>query len=342
MSETAPLYALSHIQHGYGRGFNLSIPEFSIEHKTSVGLVGPNGCGKSTLLRILSFLEAPNTGGILFDGRKVEGDLVDLRNQVTLVLQEPYLLKRSVFENVAYGLRIRGEKHNLRDRVHEALDWVGLSPELFAGRRWYELSGGEAQRVSVASRLILRPRVLLLDEPTASVDTHSAQLIQKAIRDIRTRFDTTIVIASHDRAWLSNITDSIIRIHKGRIVGTGVENIITGPWSADRDNLWSKDIGDGNRIYAAKPPEEHAVAVLHPWDIMIATEQPSAISAQNILPGEIRQLTSARENGRIQIEVQVPGIVLTCTVTDHAVESLSLLPGRKVFVVFKASSLSWQ
>ncbi len=342
MSETVPLYALSNVQHGYGREFNLVIPEFYIEQKTSLGLVGPNGCGKSTLLRILSFLETPNTGELSFEGIKTGTDLADLRNQVTLVLQEPYLLKRSVFENVAYGLRIRGKKHNLKDRVHEALDLVGLPPKTFAGRHWYELSGGEAQRVSVASRLILRPKVLLLDEPTASVDTHSANLIQKAIIDIRNRFDTTIIIASHDRAWLSSITDSIIRIHKGRIVGAGIENILPGPWDPDTDNLWSKQIGDGNKIYALKPPEQHSIAVLHPWDIMIATEQPAAISAQNVLQGEIKQLTTARENGRIQIEVQTPGIAFTCTVTDNAAEKLSLLPGKKVFVVFKASSVSWQ
>ncbi len=342
MSSKVPLYALSNVRHGYGREFNLIIPEFYVEQKISMGLVGPNGCGKSTLLRILSFLETPNAGEISFEGVKAGADLAELRNRVTLVLQEPYLLKRSVFENVAYGLRIRGERHHLKDRVHEALDWVGLPPKTFAGRHWWELSGGEAQRVSVASRLILRPKVLLLDEPTASVDTHSAALIQKAIIDIRNRFDTTIIIASHDRTWLNSITDSIIRIHNGRIVGAGIENIIPGPWEADTDNLWSKRIGDGNKIYALKPPEQHAVAVLHPWDVMIATEEPSSISAQNILRGEIKQLNVARENGRIQIEVQTPGIALTCTVTDRAAETLSLLPGKKVFVVFKASSLIWQ
>jgi tungstate transport system ATP-binding protein len=342
MSDNTPLYALSQVQHGYGREFQLSIPDFAIEKGTSIGLVGPNGCGKSTLLRILSFLEKPNKGSILFEGTRVDNNYSSLRNEVTLVMQEPYLLKRSVFENVAYGLRVRRDKKNLKKRVYEALDWVGLEPGRFAGRHWYELSGGEAQRVSVASRLIIRPRVLLLDEPTASVDTNSASLIQKAVLDIRNRFETTIIIASHDKTWLNSITRTIVRIQGGRIVGSGTENIISGPWRIDRDNLFSREIGGGEKIYSVKPPDKDAIAVLHPWDIIIATAKPSEISAQNILRGEIRQMTTSAENNRIQIEVMVSGITLSCSVTHSAVESLSLMPGKNVFVVFKASSLIWQ
>jgi tungstate transport system ATP-binding protein len=342
MSDNTPLYALSQVQHGYGREFQLSIPDFAIEKGTSIGLVGPNGCGKSTLLRILSFLEKPNKGSILFEGTRVDNNYSSLRNEVTLVMQEPYLLKRSVFENVAYGLRVRRDKKNLKKRVYEALDWVGLEPGRFAGRHWYELSGGEAQRVSVASRLIIRPRVLLLDEPTASVDTNSASLIQKAVLDIRNRFETTIIIASHDKTWLNSITRTIVRIQGGRIVGSGTENIISGPWRIDRDNLFSREIGGGEKIYSVKPPDKDAIAVLHPWDIIIATTKPSEISAQNILRGEIRQMTTSAENNRIQIEIMVSGITLSCSVTHSAVESLSLMPGKNVFVVFKASSLIWQ
>ncbi|HHO76340.1 MAG TPA: ATP-binding cassette domain-containing protein [Deltaproteobacteria bacterium] len=342
MSDNKPLYVLSQVQHGYGREFNLSIPEFTIEKGSLIGFVGPNGCGKSTLLRILSFLEKPNNGSLFYEGNRVDNNYSALRNEVTLVMQEPYLLKRSVFENVAYGLRVRGEKKKLKDRVHETMECVGLDPGIFARRHWHELSGGEAQRVSIASRLILRPKVLLLDEPTASVDTQSASLIQKAVLDIRNRFETAIVIASHDKTWLNSITKTIVRIHNGRIVGSGTENIISGPWLTDRDSLWSTQIGGGEKIYSVKPPDKDAIAVLHPWDIIIATAQPSEISAQNILHGEISQMTTSAEDNRIQIEVMVSGTTLSCSVTLSAVESLSLMPGKNVFVIFKASSLIWQ
>jgi len=342
MTEARSAYELRNIRHGYGQEFVLDVSELTIGKGISLGLVGPNGCGKSTLLRILAFLEEPNSGNILFEDRQAGADYASLRKQVTLVLQEPYLLKRSVFDNVAYGLRVRGEKSALRKRVFEALEWVGLDPQTFAYRRWFELSGGEAQRVSVASRLILQPKVLLLDEPTASVDTRSSALIQKAILDIRSRWGTTLVIASHDLTWLGGITDEVLRIQGGRIVGSGVENVLAGPWVFDGKDLWTKQIGDTGRIFATRPPDENAVAILHPEDIMIATEEPAALSAQNILAGTITYMTTSRQKDKVQVTVQISSLSLTCSVTHYAIKSLGLLPGKDVFVIFKAVSLMWQ
>lgn len=344
MKQVSPAYELRNIRHGYGQEFVLDVPGLTVEKGISLGLVGPNGCGKSTLLRILAFLEEPNAGEVRFDDipAGADSDYASLRKQVTLVLQEPYLLKRSVFDNVAYGLRVRGEKADIRKRVFEALEWVGLEPQTFAYRRWFELSGGEAQRVSVASRLILRPKVLLLDEPTASVDTRSAALIQKAILDIRSRWGTTLVIASHDLTWLNGITDEVLRIHGGRIVGSGIENVLAGPWIFNGKDLWTKEIGDTGKIYATRPPHENAVAILHPEEIMIATEEPSTISAQNILRGTITHMTTSRQKDKVQVIVQTSTLSLTCSVTQYAINSLGLLPGKDVFVVFKATSLMWQ
>ncbi|HOO45882.1 MAG TPA: ATP-binding cassette domain-containing protein [Deltaproteobacteria bacterium] len=342
MQQTRPAYELRNIRHGYGQEFVLDVPELTVEKGISLGLVGPNGCGKSTLLRLLAFLEEPNSGDIRFEEMTAGADYASLRKQVTLVLQEPYLLKRSVFDNVAYGLRVRGEKEGIKKRVFEALEWVGLEPETFAYRRWFELSGGEAQRVSVASRLILRPKVLLLDEPTASVDTRSAALIQKAILDIRGRWGTTLVIASHDLTWLNGITDEILRIHSGRIVGSGVENVLTGPWIFNGKDLWTKQMGDTARIFATRPPDENSVAILHPEDIMIAIEEPASISAQNILRGTITYMTTSRQKDKVQVMVQTSTLSLTCSITHYAVSSLGLLPGKDVFVIFKAASLMWQ
>ena len=107
MQQTRPAYELRNIRHGYGQEFVLDVPELTVEKGISLGLVGPNGCGKSTLLRLLAFLEEPNSGDILFEKMTTDADYASLRKQVTLVLQEPYLLKRSVFDNVAYGLRVR-------------------------------------------------------------------------------------------------------------------------------------------------------------------------------------------------------------------------------------------
>ncbi len=342
MSDNTLLYKVKDLRHGYNNRFMLNIPELGIDSGVSIGFIGPNGSGKSTLFRILAFLEAPFEGSIYFNGEKVINDNISFRNDVTLLLQESYLLKRSVFENVAYGLRVRGEKRNLKERVFEALQWVGLSPEEFAGRRWFELSGGEAQRVALASRLVLRPRVLILDEPTSNIDQLSASLIKEAITTIRKRYNTSLIISSHDHVWLNRVADDVLRIHDGRIVGSGAENIIEGPWHADEDDLWSKVLTDGEKIFATKPIDSDSIALLNPSEIIISDVKQSRMSAQNILNGKIASMSTAKDSGKIKVDVEMHGILLTCNLTQHAVHELKLIPGKDVWVIFKASSLSWQ
>ncbi len=177
----------------------LHLPELNIARGEVLALTGPNGAGKSTLLRLLPFLEEPASGELHFHGTPGRAP----RQEVTLLLQEPYLLKTSVFENVVYGLRVRGRRHDLREAAEAAMLAVGFAPEREMLRRpWKALSGGEKQRVALAARLILRPLVLLLDEPTSSVDAASAKAIEAAVRQAALA-GTTVVAASHDLAWLA-------------------------------------------------------------------------------------------------------------------------------------------
>ena len=121
--------------------------------------MGRNGSGKSTLLRMLAFLEKPSSGLLNYLGGP------EPRREVTLLLQNPYLLKCSVFDNVTLGLRLRGDRENLPARYAEAMRAAGFAdPQAMASRYSSQLSGGERQRISLASRIILKPRVLLLDE----------------------------------------------------------------------------------------------------------------------------------------------------------------------------------
>ena len=122
-----PIYRLEKIQVRYGDRLALDVDHLEIAPASILGLEGPNGSGKSTLLRVLAFLEIPLRGSLWFNGTPAVGtDLLGLRQQVTLLLQDPYLLRTSVFENVAYGLRARGMRQGLRDRVFHSLELVGL------------------------------------------------------------------------------------------------------------------------------------------------------------------------------------------------------------------------
>lgn len=213
----APLYEFENVVQRYGEREVLSVPDLSIGERQIVGLAGHNGSGKSTLMRLLAFLERPTSGVIRFRGKERIAGENGVRREVTLLTQEPYLLKRSVAANVAYGLKVRGAS-NRREQVEKALDMVGLPPDIFYGRSWLELSGGEAQRVALAARLALEPRVLLMDEPTASLDEESAELIRDAALDARERWGTTLVVVSHDMTWLESISDTVVRFKQGRIV----------------------------------------------------------------------------------------------------------------------------
>lgn len=218
----APLYELENIEQRYSGRLALEIEKLAVAEGSITGLAGHNGSGKSTLLRMLAFLERPAAGVIRFHGRPVSWDksLVQLRQEVTLLTQEPYLLKRSVYANLAYGLKLRGKIDD--GLIREGLAMVGLDPDSFGPRSWHELSGGEAQRVALAQRLVLRPKVLLLDEPTASLDEESAQMVLQASLLAKKEWSATLVVISHDREWLEAVSDSVVVLKKGHLIGEAV------------------------------------------------------------------------------------------------------------------------
>ena len=213
---TAPLYEIDSLVCSYGAEPVLQIGELSIPSEGPTAFVGHNGSGKTTLLKALAFLLKPVSGTIQFRGEETANREGELRRKAPLLLQEPYLLKRSVFENIAYGLRARGLTKNLRERVEEALDMAGLSPE-FSKREWFRLSGGEARRVALASRLVLKTPVMLLDEPTANVDEENALLMARVIREAGEKWGTVFLIASHDIQWLEEVAARRISMRRGRI-----------------------------------------------------------------------------------------------------------------------------
>lgn len=192
-----PILQASDLTQSYGSRTVLQIPRLEVIEGELLALVGPSGAGKSTLLRLLNFLERPNQGQVCYRGRPYAPETLplDIRRRITTVFQRPLLLDASVRSNIAFGLRLRGRRH-AREHEEEALAAVGL--QHLARARSLTLSGGEAQRVALARALILRPEVLLLDEPTANLDPANVRLIEQIIARINAEMHTTIVLVTHN------------------------------------------------------------------------------------------------------------------------------------------------
>jgi tungstate transport system ATP-binding protein len=192
------VYGIDSLVKRYQERQVLSIQTLQIAPGEIFALIGPSGSGKSTLLRLLNFLEAPSSGQIHFEGAIFEAGKeisLALRRRVTSVFQHPILLNRSVQENVAFGLNLRGRRND-HQAVERALQAVGL--EKLAHQRARTLSGGEAQRVALARAMAINPDVLLLDEPTANLDPYNVSLIENIIRQLNQEAGVTIILVTHN------------------------------------------------------------------------------------------------------------------------------------------------
>ncbi len=229
MSGANPLYRLQNVTRQYDGRVVLNVTHLEIFQGEILALVGPSGAGKSTLLRLLNFLEAASSGQITFAGRAVNGapPPLPVRRTVTTVFQRSVLLNRTVFENVAYGLRLRGDR-KVRAKVYEQLVQVRL--EHMARAKAQSLSGGEIQRVALARALALRPRVLLLDEPTANLDPANVALIETIIAAVNRRHGVTVALVTHNTFQARRLAHRTALILEGRIVEVApTETIFTAP-----------------------------------------------------------------------------------------------------------------
>jgi tungstate transport system ATP-binding protein len=336
-----PLYAIRGLTHVYRGKPVLSIDRLDLPRGGIIGVIGPNGSGKSTFLRLAGFVEKPTAGEVHFDGKPAGPFAPEVRNRVTLLPQEPFLMKRTVLNNVAYGLRIRKANDHLAERVDKALSYVGLDGKDFAQRPSYALSGGEAQRVALAARLILKPEVLLMDEPTASIDALSAQLIKDAVLKARRDWGTTLIVASHDWQWLYGVCDTVFHLLKGRFLGTGRENVLFGPWEPMENGLWGKPLSDGQLLLVPKPPEALVAAVIENVTIMPLAEPVAGAAGQVALSGLITRLALEKASRSIVVSVLVANIPFTGTLSERQVRDHALYPGRMVALRYNLDSIKW-
>jgi peptide/nickel transport system ATP-binding protein len=224
-------------RHGHGAARAVDGVNLALARGEVLALIGESGCGKSTLARALVGLVEPTRGEIRYDGRPLvrsRSGLREFRRHVQLVLQDPYGAlnpRQNVYDAVAEGLRLHGQRQGLTRRVTEALEQVGMRPpDHFFDRYPHQLSGGQQQRVVIAGALTLGPDVLVADEPVSSLDASVRGEILKLFLGLRDELGLAALVVSHDLGLAWNIADRVAVMYLGRIVEVGrVEEVLLRP-----------------------------------------------------------------------------------------------------------------
>ena len=324
-----------------------------IQEGEILALLGPNGSGKTTLLKILSFLEKPTGGEIKFQGEILTGENAErMRLQSAMVFQRTLLFSTTVYNNVAYGLKMRKMPRNIiEEEVKKALKLVKL--EGFETRSAKRLSGGEQQRVALARALVLKTKLLLMDEPTANLDPKNASILEELIATVNRELKTTIVMATHNMFQAKTLPHRVALINDGRISEVGTTSEIFGKLSknlasfAAVDNTFAGtakiteagttivDIGNDVQIEATLQKQGEISIFISPQDIILS-ENPLKSSARNMFKGKISQITDLGLLVKLTVDVGKP---FTVQITKRSFSEMALNLNVEVFIVFKASNV---
>ncbi|MFZ1871768.1 MAG: ferric ABC transporter ATP-binding protein [Chania sp.] len=211
---------LKNVAKRFGNNTVIGDLSLAIPRGDMVTLLGPSGCGKTTVLRLVAGLEKPSSGQIFIDGEDVTDRSIQQRD-ICMVFQSYALFPHmSLGDNIGYGLKMLGRpKAEIRDRVREALMLVDL--EGFAERYVDQISGGQQQRVALARALILKPKVLLFDEPLSNLDANLRRSMREKIRELQQQFNITSLYVTHDQSEAFAVSDSVLVMNKGDIMQIG-------------------------------------------------------------------------------------------------------------------------
>jgi tungstate transport system ATP-binding protein len=322
-----------------------------------LALIGPNGSGKSTLLLTIARLLKADGGQIFFRGRPLEEENeLAYRRRVSLVLQEPLLLDTSVFNNVASGLRFRKiPRQEAAQRVEIWLD--RLSIRHLVDRPARQLSGGEAQRVSLARALVINPELLMLDEPFGGLDTPTRTRLLEDFQTLRTDTGVTTIFVTHDMDEALYLGDQVAVLINGglRQCGSpqevfnapndaevaafvGMETVLPGEVAARKDGQVQVVI-NGTRLEAVGDlqPGRRVLFCLRPEDISLwSTQDIPLSSARNRLAGRIQKVIPQGPLTRVQVDCGFPLLAL---VTRSSAFEMNLEEGKMVGASFKASAV---
>lgn len=288
---------------------------FSLEHGQILCLLGHSGCGKTSLLRIIAGLEQPDWGRIIFDKKDITS-IAPYQRSFGMMFQEFALFPhKNVFQNVAFGLDVRGEKPDIR--VQEMLALVGL--EGFAKRNISELSGGERQRVALARSLAPSPRLLMLDEPLGSLDRSLREHLMGELRKILKQIGMTAIFVTHDQSEAFTVGDQIAVIHNGRIMQIdspenlykhpentiianflGFHNLIKGKVLSDKGV--QTEIGIFYPQLPDLKPEDNITLLLCPEPVRILTQSKQGKEQEIIITARVREVVFQGPIYRITVQ----------------------------------------
>ena len=301
---------------------NLSL---DINEKEFVTLLGPSGCGKTTTLRILGGFVTPNSGDVLFEGKKIN-DVPPYQRQINTIFQKYALFPHlNVFENVAFGLRVQKKpEKEIKKTVNEMLELVNLKG--FGKRNINSLSGGQQQRVSIARALAVKPRVLLLDEPLGALDLKLRKDMQVELKNIQQRLGITFVYVTHDQEEALSMSDTVVVMDNGRIqqIGTPLD-IYNEPQNAFvADFIGESNIIDGVMLedfkasFAGKTFDclDKGFGKNEPVDVVIRPEDVDVVSVEKgMLSGEVTSVTF--KGVHFEIIVDINGFKWMIQTTDY-------------------------
>lgn len=310
---------------------------FDIQKGRLIGLLGPSGGGKTSILRMLAGLETPDSGDIIFHGKRVN-DLPPQERGIGFVFQNYALFKHmTVYDNIAFGLKVKKQsKEQIRERVMSLVELTGLKG--FEHRYPNQLSGGQRQRVAFARALAPEPQLLLLDEPFAAIDAKIRQELRTWLKDMIERLGITSIFVTHDQDEAIEVADEIMIINKGRLEQKG------SPWDIYKNpqtQFVASFIGESTIVSdIAKLRGFEAAAA---WPDTKALIRPEYIEVGR--PNEF-SIISATEPGRIKhihfrgsewmVEVEVGDVTL---ITYRSLEKEVLQPGQEVQVLIHRAYL---
>ena len=324
----AVLYELKNLIKTYDQRTVLNLERLSLEKDKILGLLGPNGAGKTTLLEIMSFLIRPSAGDIWFEKEMVNftnGKLMDLRRKVVLIQQQPLLFTTTVFKNVEYPLKIRKTPMAKRESiVKELLDLVGMG--MFTHASAHKLSGGETHRVAIAQALACFPEVILMDEPTASVDIENQINIERIIKEINREKGISVIFTTHDMIQASRLADETLFLYEGKVAQSIYENIFSGHIEVDPKGYKYCVLNSGLKLRVSSQNTGSVRISIDPKAVKL-NQKGSSHSKYNSFKGTLIQLADEQTRVRALVDMGIPMSVL---ISKEIFKSLHLGLGEEV------------